>query len=158
MQSEMEAKQSTFKAIQNANRPKGKRKVMQTPITLMPILCVDLQLYERNRIIACLNQNGFGCTDEQSRLLLGIIGKVPHDKNDESLWNSLKQFIVVDAEKAPREAVETQLRELQERWKATSGKDRRQVERQMLVATEGLDEHPEWFDGACLCDSCKSCA
>lgn len=41
-------------------------------------------------------------------------------------------------------------------FSAKGAKQRRLIAEQCAKATEGIDEHPEWWDMPCLCDSCKS--
>lgn len=131
---------------------------MNATTEFQPILVVDLNYYRRNRIIDCCQQHGLCCTDEQARQLLTVVTLPDDPENVAELWYRLRNFFVIDPAAASPEVVEAQLRDLKERWKVAKGDDREQIERLMMNATDGLDEHPEWFDGACLCDTCKSYA
>lgn len=55
-------------------------------------------------------------------------------------------------------ATEQCLQDLIDRYKAAGDEDRIAIEAEMMEATEGLSEHPEWYDHACMCDLCKSYA
>lgn len=129
---------------------------MATKTDRLPLIVVDRNYYRRNIIIECCNEHGLHCTDEQARQLLTVV-TFPHDPNDrESLWASLRAFLVIDPKFATDDVAEQQLLDLAERWEAANKHDRDQIERLMLNASEGLTGHPSGFDFPCLCDECKS--
>lgn len=56
------------------------------------------------------------------------------------------------------EDVEVLLRRLAQAWPTASAEERILIEQRMMAATNDLEEHPEWFEFPCLCDSCRSYA
>lgn len=119
----------------------------------LPILMVDFRAADRRRIIEMLRVVDMGCTDEQAEQLRQLVGVLP--KQDHKLMNKLSHYCVVDWDQCPGK-LEPTLRRLAADYQAGGELQRRVIELKMMAMTKGLDEHPEWWSYACLCDSCCS--
>lgn len=123
---------------------------------LRPILVVNFTLSAHARIRDLLEDLRLQPTDEQVKKLYEAFRPLPDD--DRELFGRLVDAVQIDWEAIGVDRNE-HLKELVECYKVTDAADERwAIERMMMLATNGLDEHPEWFDYPCLCDTCRSYA
>lgn len=125
------------------------------PQDKLPILVVDFKQQDRARIrYACLTFR-VRPTDEQADQIAAYLHPLPDD--DDVLVDQVSECIAIDWGEIGKEPDEA-LRNLTDQLsKAKNPHTRKRIEQEMHVATRGLAEHPEWFDGPCMCDACRSC-
>lgn len=125
-------------------------------MTELPIAVVDLRRTDRERIRDVLRTMGLSATDEQLELLREHFHPLAEQGFD--LVGQLMGSIEVDW--TGRESlVSARLAEVAEEWEKLYGTAaRKAVERKMLILTQGLAEHPEGWNYACLCAECREAA
>lgn len=117
-----------------------------------PILVVDFKELDRERIKHTLRELKLDCTDEQAEQLRVACSPLP--RSDNKLIVAITQYVRIDFAKAGQTEDEV-LRELYAEWDEQR-QNRPAIERRMMIATDGMAEHPEWWNHPCLCDLCRS--
>lgn len=115
-------------------------------IPQLPMYVVDPVMFDISRIRRALMTYHFDCSETQAAAIREAIRPLPFD--DDELLDVASEYCFVEWHVAPH-LLEPVLRELAQRY--------RQLEpdkRQILAATRGLTEHPEWWDLPCHCNSC----
>lgn len=105
----------------------------------------------------CKILNGLLCTPDQADELARYVSPVPHEDNE--LFGRLVDAVQIDYETAEEDPVE-HLQMLVDLWKATPRTDaeaHQKIQRRMMLATNGMECHPEWFNHSCMCEECRSC-
>lgn len=126
--------------------------MLVNPIAPLPMKVIDPALVDVNRIIYSLSSLHLDCTADQALQIRDAIRPLP--LCDDELLGLVSQYVTTDWDKCP-ERQEPVLRELENRYRqAETDKSRHWIERQILAATRGLYEHPDWWELPCWCDSC----
>lgn len=126
-----------------------------------PILFVDLKGSELRKIIKSLNAHGLDCTREQAEQIYDFCAPLPDPDEDEDgseLFWRIAPCVRIDWERN-KERHDELLKILAAEWEAdASPAARERTERRMLIATNGLPDHPEDWDYSCICDECRASA
>lgn len=126
---------------------------------LKPIIFVDLKKTDIRRVVKCLNSVGMACTNEQAEQLFKACAPLPdYDRHeyDTELLTRLMPHVRIDWDQATIKPDDALHKLAAEYESATTDSTRRWIELRMLLTTNGLDEHPEWWNHACCCDECRT--
>lgn len=116
----------------------------------------DKQIYI-NSIIGCFESKGYKCKKSMAKKILKRFKQFPED--GDTLWLNLKFLFAPILKDCPKDVVEKELLNLVDNWKLSQDSITQSlVDQQMTIATDGLEEHPEWFEYPCLCNLCRSYA
>jgi hypothetical protein len=124
-----------------------------------PILVVDMQLADKERIKGILDGLGVDGSAADVKTLQRVFSPLPDD--DAILVERIVGVLALDWDRLS-ESVDEVLRKLVNEFKAVPRRkgfdhERKRIYRRMVIATRGLEEHPEWYNAwPCACDLCTS--
>lgn len=138
---------------------KTRRKPERLEKPRCPILVVDMQLADKERIKGILDGLGVDATANDVQTLRRVFSPLPDD--DAILVERIVGVLALDWDRLG-ESVDEVLRKLVNEFKAVPRRkafdhERKRIYRRMVISTRGLEEHPEWYNAwPCACDLCTS--
>ncbi len=121
----------------------------------LPLWVLDAKELDRIRIKKLLESYGFlPLDDDVIGEMRDAIGELADE--DQHVFGQLLHYIKVDYQLGGKDFESTLRALVSEYESAPSDGGRIKVEGRMMAATKGQPDHPDWYQHACLCNSCCS--